>query len=65
MKKLIIDENVCVCCGSCTANCEAVFDGTDEGTPCVKDQKLVEENKDEVEEAIKACPTGAIKYVEE
>lgn len=65
MKKLVIDEQTCVCCGSCTAICDAVFGWTDEGTTCVKDQEKVEENKEAVEDAINGCPTGAIKYVEE
>ncbi len=65
MKKLVIDDQMCVCCGSCAANCEEVFGWSDDGTPCVKDQKLVEENKKAVEDAINACPTGAIKFEEE
>ena len=64
MKKLIIDEDTCVCCGSCTAICDEVFGWTDEGTTCVKSQEKIEENKEAVENAINACPTGAIKYVE-
>ena len=65
MKKLVIDEQSCVCCGNCAARCEAVFGWTDEGTVCVKDESQIEENKDAVEAAINECPTGAIKYVEE
>lgn len=65
MKKLTIDENVCLCCGSCVANWGDLFGWSDKSTPCVLDQKLVEENKEKVEEAIEACPAGAIKYEEE
>jgi len=65
MKKLVIDEEACVCCGSCTAICDKVFGWTDEGTTCVKDAEAIEENKEAVEEAINACPTGAIKWTEE
>ena len=64
MKKLVIDEQSCVCCGSCAAICEEVFGRTEEGTPCVKAQEKVEKNKADVENAINACPTGAIKYVD-
>ncbi len=65
MKKLVIDEQACVCCGSCNAICDAVFGWSDEGTACVKDESKIEENKDAVEDAINSCPTSAIKYVEE
>ena len=65
MKKLVIDEQTCVCCGSCVANCESVFGWSEEQTPCVKYPENIEKNESAVEEAITACPTGAIRYEEE
>lgn len=64
MKKLKVDEQTCICCGSCTAICDDVFGWSDEGAACVKDESKIEENKDLVDEAINACPTGAIKFEE-
>lgn len=64
MKKLKVDEQTCICCGSCTALCDDVFGWSDEGAACVKDESKIEENKDLVDEAINACPTGAIKFEE-
>ena len=65
MKKLVIDEETCVCCGSCMGICEDVFGQTDQGTCCVKDASKIEENKEAVEQAIQNCPVDAIKWVEE
>ena len=64
MKKLVVDEQTCVCCGSCSAICEDVFGWSDNGTACVKDESKIEENKEAVENAIDGCPTGAIKYID-
>lgn len=64
MAKLKVDEQTCICCGSCTAICEDVFGWSEEGSACVKDESKIEENKAAVDEAISACPTSAIKYEE-
>ncbi len=64
MKKLVIDEAACLCCGSCSGTCEEVFGWSESGAACVKDQEAVKEHEKEVQAAINACPTGAIKFVE-
>ncbi len=64
MKKVKIDNETCICCGSCVATCEDVFGWTDDGTACVKEDAKLEENKELVEKAIEQCPTSAIKYDE-
>ncbi|MBQ4634188.1 MAG: ferredoxin [Bacilli bacterium] len=64
MTKLKVDNQECICCGSCTAICEDVFGWSDDGTACVKDESKIEENKELVDDAVKSCPTGAIKMEE-
>ena len=65
MKKLVIDDKACLCCGSCVSSCEQVFGWAEDGTACVQDESKIEENKEVVEKAVAACPVGAIKWEEE
>ncbi len=65
MKKLVIDDKTCLCCGCCEGTCSEVFGQSEEGPYCVKDQSKVEENMEAVENAIDNCPVGAISWEEE
>lgn len=58
-----IDESACVGCGSCEALCPAVFTMTDRGT-AEPIAEATEENKPDVEEAMKMCPASCISWDE-
>lgn len=57
--KIIIDKNLCIGCGSCVAVCDEVFELDKDDKARVKIQK----NSLCVKEAIKICPTKAIKVI--
>ena len=63
MKKLIVDETVCMGCGMCAAMDEEHFTINDAGLSEVKTQEHLD--TPELQNAIDSCPVGAIKLAEE
>lgn len=63
MKKLIVDDNVCMGCGMCTALDEEHFEMNDAGLSEVKTQEHLD--TPELQNAIDSCPVSAIKLAEE
>ena len=63
MKKLIVDDSVCMGCGMCTALDEEHFEMNDAGLSEVKSQDNLE--SDTLQNAVDFCPVGAIKLAEE
>lgn len=63
MKKLIVDDGVCMGCGMCTALDEEHFEMNDAGLSEVKSQDNLE--SDTLQNAVDSCPVGAIKLAEE
>lgn len=63
MKKLVVDKEKCMSTQACIAVAPEVFELGDDGKSQVKDQKGADESK--IEDAINACPVGAISWVEE
>lgn len=63
MKKLVVEKEKCIGAQSCIAVASEVFELDDNGKSQVKDQKGADESK--IEDAINACPVGAISWVEE
>lgn len=59
-----IDRDACASCGNCTAICPAVFDLDDEGISVVKEEGVVSENYDAIQEAADSCPAMAITVKE-
>jgi len=51
-----VDKDTCIGCGACVAICDEVFEMGKDGKARVKQQK----NLPCVDEAIQACPVGAI-----
>lgn len=67
MKKLIVDENVCIGCGFCCASNPEVFDMNDEDRAYTKETIDMEtaQNKEELNDIMEGCPVGAIQTEEE
>lgn len=63
MKKITINEEECIGCGSCAQIDEKHFE-IKNGKSTVKEQ-YNEEDKDLIEEVINSCPVGAIEITEE
>lgn len=63
MKKVSVDKNLCIGCGTCTAVCESVFKLGEDGKAEVKSewQGGDKDLPDCTKEAIDSCPVAAIK----
>lgn len=69
MKKIVVDENKCICCGACCSICSEVFEFSDEGHAETKEDNNILDNmsedvKDDALDALEGCPTSAIKEIE-
>lgn len=65
MKKLLVDQDKCIGCGTCVALCPEVFELNNEGKAEVKSKVKSEKLKVKIQEAIEACPVEAISWQEE
>ncbi len=63
MKKLVVDKEKCIGSQACIAIAPEVFELDENGKSQIKDQKGA--NEPTIEDAINACPAGAISWVEE
>lgn len=62
-KKPVIDESLCIGCGTCPAMCPKAFGMRDsDGIAFVKD--TIAESNNDIQDAIEACPTEAIAWEE-
>ena len=62
-KKIYIDKDKCIGCGTCESVCPAVFKMGDDGKAHVQEADF-EANKDAIQQAIDACPVDAISWEE-
>lgn len=60
MKKLVVDKDTCIGCGTCSALAPKVFKLKDDGKAEVIDQKG--ESEETIQNAIDSCPVGAISW---
>lgn len=64
--KVTADQNICASSGQCAALVPRVFDQREEdGVVVVLDEDPPEELADAVRQAVRVCPSGAIKIIEE
>lgn len=63
MKKLIVDDSVCMGCGMCAAMDEEHFMINDKGLSEVKSQENLE--SETLKNVVDICPVSAIKLAEE
>ena len=63
MKKPIVELSDCISCGVCAEVCPDVFRLSDAGYIEITDLEAYPE--DEVDEAIKYCPTDCISWTQE
>ncbi len=61
MEKIKVNKDKCLGCGMCVGINSDVFDFGDDGLAEAKNDKITEDNEDEVKEAINSCPVGAIE----
>ncbi len=61
-KKLAVDEDSCIACGTCYGVEPELFKSDDEGKSKVKKQPESPEEKEQAKEAVDGCPSQAISY---
>lgn len=62
MAKLVVDQELCIGCGSCVEICPEVFELNEEEKSYVKNQEACDTC--DCEEAINTCPVEAISWEE-
>lgn len=62
--KVKVNRDSCIGCGACAAICDEVFEIDDEGLSVTKTEDVLEDKKQEVQDAADSCPTGAIEVEE-
>lgn len=63
MKKIVVDQNTCICCGACVSIDEKHFDFNDDGKSTPISQENLEDQN--LMDAIESCPVSAIKLVDD
>ncbi|MCK5084941.1 MAG: ferredoxin [Candidatus Pacebacteria bacterium] len=63
VKKIEVDQELCIGCGACVNLCPDIFELQDDGKANVINEG--ESKKCDCEIAINSCPVGAIKVKEE
>ena len=59
--KVKVNKDACIGCGACAAICDNVFEINDEGLSEVIDENVKKDDEQAVQDAVDACPTGAIE----
>lgn len=59
--KAIVNQDLCISCGSCIAICPEVFDWNDDGKADVILDPVTADLEDCASDASDSCPTGAIE----
>lgn len=62
MKKLVVDQEICIGCGTCAALCPKVFKINNDGKAEVIDQNA--DTPENIQNALASCPVSAIKWEE-
>ena len=63
MKKIVVNESLCIGCGACVALDNEHFDFNSDGLSSVKKED-VNSISPELASAVESCPTSAIKILE-
>ena len=58
--KISVNQEACIGCGACAAIAEDLFEINDNGLSQAKVTEVPDDKKDQANEAVESCPTGAI-----
>lgn len=64
MKRLEIDQDLCVGHGNCVMTAEEYFEQGDDGIVQILQREVKPEDEELVAEAVKLCPASALRLVE-
>ena len=62
--KIEADRELCIAAGNCVLSAEAVFDQDDDGIVVLLAEEVPEGEEERVREAVKLCPSGALRLVD-
>jgi ferredoxin len=62
--KVIADRDVCISAGNCVMVADAVFDQDDDGIVMVRADEVPQEEEEHARDAVKLCPSGALRLAE-
>ena len=62
--KIEADRELCIAAGNCVLSAEAVFDQDDDGIVVLLAKQVPEGEEERVREAVKLCPSGALRLVD-
>jgi ferredoxin len=62
--KVAADRDVCIQAGNCVMVASAVFDQDDDGIVVVLVDDVPEDEEEHAREAVKLCPSSALRLVE-
>ena len=62
--KIEADRELCIAAGNCVLSAEAVFDQDDDGIVLLLADEVPEGEEERVREAVKLCPSGALRLVD-
>ena len=62
--KIAADRELCIAAGNCVLSAEAVFDQDDDGIVLLLADQVPEGEEERVREAVKLCPSGALRLVD-
>lgn len=60
MKKVKVNQDLCIGCGACQAIADDIFEIDDTGLATVKNDTVAQELEEDVIDASEGCPTSAI-----
>ena len=64
MVKVLADRDVCISAGNCVMAAGAVFDQDDDGIVVVLVDEVPEGEEEHAREAVRLCPSSALRIVE-
>ncbi|MCL5290230.1 MAG: ferredoxin [Bacillota bacterium] len=59
--KAVVDQDLCISCGTCIDVCPEVYDWNDEEKAYAVVDEVPDGQEDQAKEAAESCPTEAIK----
>jgi ferredoxin len=64
MAKVLADRDVCIGAGMCVMTTEVVFDQDDDALVVVLTDEVPDAERERVDNAVRLCPSGALKLQE-
>lgn len=65
MVKIAADRDVCIQAGNCVMAADTLFDQDDDGIVMVLVDEVPDDEEDHAREAVKLCPSQALRVVSE